>query len=67
MSRYVKAHITFEFDKAFYEDGMDRTMTDKEFVDYARETYIEDIYQLVKYGEVANAVKVEFIEEIASA
>ena len=67
MSRYVKAHITFEFDKTFYEDGLDREMTDKEFADYARETYIEDIYQLVKYGEVANAVKVEFIEEIASA
>jgi len=67
MSRYVKAHITFEFDKAFYEDGMDKKMTDKEFADYARETYIEDIYQLVKYGEVANAVKVEFIEEIATA
>jgi hypothetical protein len=65
MTRYVKAHITFEFDKAFYEDGLDRKMTDKEFADYARETYIEDIYQLVKYGELGDAVKVEFLEEVS--
>jgi hypothetical protein len=65
MSRYVKAHITFEFDKAFYEDGMDRTMTDKEFADYARETFIEDIYGLVKMNELGDAVRVEFIEEVA--
>jgi hypothetical protein len=65
MSRYVKAHITFEFDKTFLEDGMDRTMTDKEFADYARETFIEDIHQLVKYGELGDAVKVELLEEVA--
>ena len=64
MSRYVKAHITFEFDKAFLEDGMDTTMTDKEFADYARETFIEDIYGLVKMNELGDAVKVEFIEEV---
>lgn len=65
MSRFVKAHITFEFDKAFIEDGMDRAMTDKEFADYARETFIEDIYGLVKMNELGDAVKVEFIEEVA--
>jgi len=65
MSRYVKAHITFEFDKAFLEDGMDITMTDKEFADYARETFIEDIYGLVKMNELGDAVKVEFLEEVA--
>jgi hypothetical protein len=64
MSRFVKAHITFEFDKAFIEDGMDTTMTDKEFADYARETFIEDIYGLVKMNELGDAVKVEFIEEV---
>jgi len=65
MGRYVKAHITFEFDKAFLEDGMDTTMTDKEFADYARETFIEDIYGLVKMNELGDAVKVEFLEEVA--
>jgi hypothetical protein len=64
MSRYLKAHITFEFDKTFLEDGMDRTMTDKEFADYARETFIEDIHQLVKYGELGDAVKIEHLEEV---
>jgi hypothetical protein len=61
-NRYVRAHITFEFDKAFVEDGMDREMTDKEFADYARETFIEDIYNFVKYNELQNAVKVEFVD-----
>jgi hypothetical protein len=65
MTRYVKAHITFEFDKAFLEDGLDTEMTDKEFADYARETFIEDIYGLVKMNELGDAVKVEFIEEVA--
>lgn len=59
----VKAHITFEFDKEFVEDGMDRPMTDKDFADYARETFIEDIYNFVKYNELQNAVKVEWIDE----
>lgn len=65
--RYLKAHVTFEFDRAYIEDGMDREMTDREFVDYARDTFIEDMYQLMKYNELENAVKIEFIEETASA
>jgi hypothetical protein len=44
---------------------MDTTMTDKEFADYARETFIEDIYGLVKMNELGDAVKVEFLEEVA--
>ena len=63
----VKAHITFEFDSEFVNDGLEKPMTERELADYARETFIEDIYQLVKYGEVGNAVKVEFVEETASA
>lgn len=63
MTQHVKAHISFEFSKQSIEEVMDITdMTDKELEDYARETFIEDIYQLVKYNELEKAVKTEFIE-----
>ena len=36
-----------------------KQMTEQELLDYALESYLEDIYTLVKYNELNQAVKVE--------
>ncbi len=63
--RYIKAHITFEFDRNFINDENESgiKINDRDFAEYARFTFIDDIYQLVKMNELGNAVSIDFIEE----
>ena len=62
MGRIAKAKIEFSYDEDSLMEMMGedaKQMTEQELLDYALESYLEDIYTLVKYNELNQAVKVE--------
>lgn len=62
MGRVAKAKIEFSYDEDSLMEMMGddaKAMTGQELLDYALESYLEDIHTLVKYGELNHAVKVE--------
>ncbi len=64
MGRIAKVKIEFTYDEDSVMElmGEDGTpMTEKELVEYALESFIGDIYTLVKYSEVEQAVDVEVL------
>lgn len=65
MGRRVTAKIEFSFDEDVINDGVEDAtpMTDEELHAYAVETFVEDIYNFVKYNEVASAVRTEITDE----
>lgn len=65
MGRRVTAKIEFSFDEDVINDGVEDAtpMTDDELHAYAVETFVEDIYNFVKYNEVASAVRTEIVED----
>jgi hypothetical protein len=60
MSRVVSTKIEFEFDEALANEGRDTPMTDEEMTDYAISCFVDDIYNMVKYNELQDAVRVEW-------
>lgn len=60
MSRVISTKIEFEFDEALVNEDRDTPMTDEEMTDYAISCFVDDIYNMVKYNEVHNAVRVEW-------
>jgi hypothetical protein len=62
MGRIAKAKIEFSYDEDSLMEMMGedaKQMTEQELLDYARSSYLEDIYTLVKYDELNQAVEVE--------
>ena len=62
MGRIAKAKIEFSYNEDSLMEMMGedaKQMTEQELLDYALESYLGDIYTLVKYNELNQAVKVE--------
>ena len=61
MGRLVSAKIEFLFDEALINDGQENppAMTDEDLTQYAIDTFVDDVYTMVKYSELHGAVRVE--------
>ena len=59
MSKVIRASITFDYYPD--EDDLMSDMTENEMLEYAKSSYIDDIYSFVKYNELAEAVSVEVV------
>lgn len=62
MGKIAKAKIEFVFDEDSLLEMMGEgaeSMTEQELIDYALESYLDDIMNLVKYGELADSVRIE--------
>jgi hypothetical protein len=59
MSKVIRASITFDYYPD--EDDLMSDMTDNEMLEYAKSSYIDDIYSFVKYNELEEAVSVEVV------
>lgn len=62
MGRKVIAKIQFEFDEDLANEGLDTPMTDEELVSHAIDNYVDDVYSMVKYNELHEAVRVEIVK-----
>ena len=59
MSKVIRASISFDYYPD--EDDLMSDMTEDEMLEYAKSSYIDDIYSFVKYNELAEAVSVEVV------
>jgi hypothetical protein len=59
MSKVIRASITFDYYPD--EDDLMSDMTENEMLEYAKSSYIDDIYSFVKYNELEEAVSVEVV------
>jgi hypothetical protein len=59
MSKVIRASITFDYYPD--EDELMSDMSEDEMLEYAKSSYIDDIYSFVKYNELAEAVSVEVV------
>jgi hypothetical protein len=59
MSKVIRASITFDYYPD--EDDLMSDMTEDEMLQYAKSSYIDDIYSFVKYNELEEAVSVEVV------
>lgn len=58
MGKTIVAEIKFEFDENVVNENSDTEMTEEELFDYAKQCFVDDIYGMVKYGELYDAVRV---------
>jgi hypothetical protein len=59
MSKVIRASITFDYYPD--EDDLMSNMSEDEMLEYAKSSYIDDIYSFVKYNELEEAVSVEVV------
>ena len=59
MSKVIRASIGFDYYPD--EDELMSDMSEDEMLEYAKSSYIDDIYSFVKYNELAEAVSVEVV------
>jgi hypothetical protein len=59
MSKVIRASITFDYYPD--QDDLMSDMTENEMLEYAKSSYIDDIYSFVKYNELEEAVSVEVV------
>ena len=59
MSKVIRASIGFDYYPD--EDELMSDMSEDEMLEYAKSSYIDDIYSFVKYNELAAAVSVEVV------
>lgn len=62
MGKIAKAKIEFVYDEDSLLEMMGedaKPMTEQELIDYALESYLDDITNLVKYRELADSVRIE--------
>jgi hypothetical protein len=59
MSKVIRASITFDYYPD--EDELMSDMSEDEMLEYAKSSYIDDIYSFVKYNELEEAVSVEVV------
>lgn len=60
MTRSVMASISFEFSEenlAEFRDVGKDDISDQDLIDWARDTFIDDIHNLVKFNQVLSAVQ----------
>jgi len=61
MSKVIRASISFDYYPE--EDELMIDMSEEEQLEYAKSSYIDDIYSFVKYDELSEAVSIEVIED----
>jgi hypothetical protein len=61
MSKVIRASISFDYYPE--EDELMQDMSEDEMLEYAKSSYIDDIYSFVKYNELAEAVSVGLVNE----
>ena len=62
MGKIAKAKIEFVYDEDSLLEMMGedaKPMTEQELIDYALESYLDDITNLVKYRELVDSVRIE--------
>jgi hypothetical protein len=59
MNKVIRASISFDYYPE--EDELMSEMTEDEMLEYAKSSYIDDIYSFVKYNELEEAVSVEVV------
>lgn len=59
VGRKVIAKIEFEFDEDLANEGLDTPMTDEELESHAIDNFVDDMYTMMKYNELHEAVRVE--------
>jgi hypothetical protein len=59
MSKVIRASISFDYYPD--EDDLMSDMSEDEMLEYAKSSYIDDIYSFVKYNELEEAVSVEVV------
>jgi len=62
MGKIAKAKIEFTYDEDSLLEMMGedaKPMTEQELIDYALESYLDDITTLVKYRELSDSVRIE--------
>jgi hypothetical protein len=59
MSKVIRASISFDYYPD--EDELMSDMSEDEMLEYAKSSYIDDIYSFVKYNELEEAVSVEVV------
>lgn len=65
----VKAHITFEFDTKYMDEQLlndfskEPHVMEDELKAYALDCTVDDIYLMVKYGELSQAINVEVVSD----
>jgi hypothetical protein len=59
MSKVIRASITFDYYPD--EDDLMSDMSEDEMLEYAKSSYIDDIYSFVKHNELAEAISVELV------
>ena len=50
--RVVVVEIKFEFSEENLNEGQDAPLTDEQLIEYAKESFTEDVYAMVKHNEV---------------
>lgn len=63
MSRTIRVSITFDYYPDEDELIQEEDRSEEELIEYYKSSYIEDIYSMVKYNELYEAVEVEFVDE----
>lgn len=54
----IYAGIAFEFDSDVINADREEPMSEEELLAYATECFVDDIYSMVKYGELYDAVRI---------
>jgi hypothetical protein len=67
VSRTIHAKICFTFDEdrineAMTEEG-DNALTDEQLVDYVVDTFVDDVYDMVKRNDLTSTIRVTFTEQ----
>lgn len=65
MRRTISAKIEFLFDEDLINEGLDEKLTDEELISHCLDTFLDDVYSMVKFNELHEAVRVK-IEETGS-
>ena len=58
--KVIRASISFDYYPE--EDELMIDMSEEEQLEYAKSSYIDDIYSFVKYNELADAVSIEVMD-----
>ena len=62
MGRIISAKIEFLFDEDSVNENLDTKLTDEELMSHAIDTFLDDVYSMVKFNELHEAVRVEIKE-----
>ena len=62
MGRTISAKIEFLFDEDLVNENLDTKLTDEELVSHVIDSFLDDVYNMVKFNELHEAVRVEIKE-----